>query len=354
MRAARLLVPLAALAVAGCTSFTDTGASSSPSGTPSAGSPTGSPTRAAGDLAVTGQRDLGVPAADVAAARLVAGDADPAVLLVGATSRLVDGSRTSEVEGLAPSDVVRVDGGPVVVGLAADPVAGDPVLALLGPDDDAPQQLQPQRTAPRGVPVFAVAGSSTGSSAGSAVVHVLVEDADALAATVLTVDPTTGAVRDDVDLDLGDDVTSIDLVGLAATGDGLVAGLDVRAGDGSSSGRLVTLDADLRQTGDAQVLDGRLLALTADGAPVTSADLADAPDAQDARVAGAASTGSSTVVALLDRSSPTVLVTSDGDDPVTLELCDGDGDALAVVRADDGGVLVAGTCDDEAVLWTLG
>jgi hypothetical protein len=190
------------------------------------------------------------------------------------------------------------------------------------------------------------------AAAGDGVVHLLVEDADALVTRVLTVDTASGRVRGDVVLDLGGDPTSIDLVGLAATpGGGLVAGLDVRSADGTSAGRLVTLEDD-RQQGDAQQLDAPLLALTTDGAPVTAASLG--AEAEDARVSGAASTGGTTVVGLLDQDSPTVLVTGQDAYPVTLALCDGEGDALAVARGAEGQVLVAGTCDGDARLWTLG
>ncbi|SCX59497.1 hypothetical protein SAMN03159343_3940 [Klenkia marina] len=340
MHAVRLLVPatvlaVAVLAVARCTSFTD--AAPDPSATAGSSAPSG-PSSAGGELAVADEVDLGVAATDVAAARVTA---EGAVLLVGPTSTVVDGERSTRLSGLAPTDLVLVDGEPVAVGLAADPVTGDPVLALTG-RDGAPQPLEPPRPAPRGVPVLAVADGD--------VVHVLAEAADDLAATVLTVDPASGEVQSDVDLDLGDDVTSIDLVGLAATDDGLLAGLVVRTADGTSAGRLVGLDDDLRQTGDPEVLDGPLLALTADGTPVTADDLGG--EADGARVSGAAATDDGLVVALLDQRSPTVLVPVGGR-PTRLQLCAGEGDALAVA-ADDGTVVVAGTCDGSAVRWVLG
>jgi len=346
-----LAAVLGATVLAGCTSSTE---GTSPGSTSTGSTSTGSTAAGAGDLAVTGTQDLSVPAPAVTGARVVPTRQGAVVLLTGPTSTVVTttGSATgsaagsaaeaAEVADLAASDVVLVDDDPVAAGLTAEPVGGDPVLALGAPGDD-PVPLDPQRAARRGTPVLAAAGDD--------VVRLLVEDAEDLAAAVLAVDPATGEVQDGVDLDLGDDVTALDLVGLAATGDGLVAGLDVRTADGGSTGRLVALDDDLRQTGDPEVLDEPLLALTTAGDPVTASDLGAGADG--ARVAGAATTGGAVVVAVLDRSSPTVLVGGGAGDPTALALCDGEGDALAVAAADDA-VLVAGTCDGYARLWTLG
>ena len=354
MRTPRLVAPLVlgAVVLAGCTSFTEgaAGGSTSSSADPTTGTGSTTPSASGADLSVGDTEDLSVSASAVTGARVVTGSGatgGAAVLLTGPTSTVVtvDGSATdpSDVDDVAATDVVLVDGDPVVVGLAADPVSGDPVVALARPGA-APVELDPQRSARRGAPVLAAAGDG--------VVHLLVEDADALVTRVLTVDPSTGRVRGDVVLDLGGDATSIDLVGLAATsGGGLVAGLDVRSGDGTSAGRLVSL-ADGRQQGGAQQLDAPLLALTSDGAPITESSLGD--DAADSRVSGAASTGGTTVVGLRDQDSPTVLVIGTDGDPATLALCDGEGDALALARSGAGDVLVAGTCDGDARLWTLG
>lgn len=350
MRRRLITLPAAALLAAGCTSFAD---SAGPAATSSSATATTSATAtsSAAGLEVVDQTDLGTAASGVTTARLAADGDDRAVLLVGSpTSTVVTADSATAIRDALPTDVVLVDGDPVAAALTTDPVATGPVLALVpvAGSTAGPLELEPRVTVPRGIPVLAAAGDGE--------VLLLVEDADRTGARVLAVDPATGEVREDVDLDLGDDVASVDLLGLAATGDGVVAGLGVRGADGTTTGRLVTLDAELRPDGDPQDTDGELLALTADGTPVTAdedgtvrVDGDEVAGDLGTRVSGAAVVEGTPVVAFLDQGSPTVVV---GDEPV--QLCDGDGDALAVAATGDGGALVAGTCDGDAVLWTLG
>ncbi|GHE14628.1 hypothetical protein [Klenkia taihuensis] len=348
MRRRLITLPAAALLAAGCTSFADDPAPSATSTTATTSATTTSP---AAGLEVRDRTDLGTAESGVTAARLATDGEDRAVLLIGSpTSTVVTADSATAVRDAVPTDVVLVDGDPVAVALTADPVATDPVLALVPVEGSTagPLELDPQTTAPRGIPVLAAAGDDE--------VMLLVEDTDRTGARVLAVDPSTGEVREDVDLDLGEDVASVDLLGLAATSDGVVAGVGVRGSDGTTTGRLVTLDADLQPDGDPQDTDGELLALTADGTPVTAdedgsvrVDGDEVAADLGTRVSGAAVVDGTPVVALRDQGSPTVVV---GDEPVA--LCDGDGDALAVGATGDGGVLVAGTCDGDAVLWTLG
>jgi len=345
-----ITLPAAALLAAGCTSFAD---DAGPAGTSSSATATTGPTAtsAAGGLEVRDRTDLGTAASGVTAARLAADGDDRAVLLVGSpTSTVVTADSATAVRDAVPTDVVLLDGDPVAVALTTDPVAADPVLALVpvAGSTAGPLELDPQTTAPRGIPVLAAAGDGE--------VLLLVEDTDRTGARVLAVDPATGEVREDVDLDLGEDVVSVDLLGLAATDDGVVAGVGVRGADGTTTGRLVALDADLQPDGDPQDTDGELLALTVDGTPVTADEDGTVQVDGDqvaadlgTRVSGAALVDGTPVVAFLDQGSPTVVV---GDEPV--QLCDGDGDALAVAATGGGEVLVAGTCDGNAVLWTLG
>ncbi|MCO7221562.1 hypothetical protein [Klenkia sp. PcliD-1-E] len=344
-----MTLPAAALLAAGCTSFADPAGST----TSSATSPSAGPTTATGqpddELQVVDEVDLGD--GDVSTARLAADGEDYAVLLVGSpTSTVLTATSATAVRDALPTDVLLLDGDPVAVALTSDPVAPGPVLALVpvAGSTAGPLPVDPQQPAPRGIRALAAAGDGE--------VLVLVEGEDRVSARVLAVDPATGEVRDEADLDLGEDAVSVDLLGLAATGDGVVAGVAVRGADGTRTGRLVTLGADLRPDGDPQGTDGELLALTADGSPVTAdADGTVRVDGEEvtadlgARVSGAAVVDGTPVVAFLDQGSPTVVV---GDRPVP--LCDGDGDALAVAATGDGEVLVAGTCEGEAVLWTLG
>jgi hypothetical protein len=343
-----ITLPAAALLAAGCTSFADDAGPSATSATATTG-PTA--TSSAGELEVRDRTGLGTAASGVTAARLAADGDDRAVLLVGSpTSTVVTADSATAVRDAVPTDVVLVDGDPVAVALTTDPVAPDPVLALVPVEGSTagPLALDRQVTAPRGIPVLAAAGDGE--------VLLLVEDTDRTGARLLAVDPASGEVREDVDLDLGDDVASVDLLGLAATADGVVAGVGVRGADGTTTGRLVALDADLQPDGDPQDTDGELLALTADGTPVTADDDGTVRVDGDevtadlgTRVSGAAVVDGTPVVAFLDQDSPTVVVGTEA-----LQLCDGDGDALAVAATGDGGVLVAGTCDGDAVLWTLG
>lgn len=349
MRRRLITLPAAALLAAGCTSFADDPgrASSSSAGT------TASTTSAesGGELAVVDETDLGTAATGTTTARLAVDGDRHAVLLVGSpTSTVVTSSSATAVRDALPTDVVLVDGEPVAAALTTDPVATDPVLAVVpvAGNTAGPLELDPQQTAPRGIPVLAAAGDGE--------VLLLVEDTDRTGARLLAVDPASGEVREDVDLDLGEDVTSVDLLGLAATGDGVVAGVGVLGTDGATTGLLVRLGDDLRPDGDPEETDGELLALTADGTPVTTDDDGTVRVGGDevtadlgTRVSGAAVVDGTPVVAFLDQGSPTVAVGTEA-----LQLCDGDGDALAVAATDDGGVLVAGTCDGDAVLWTLG
>ncbi|SDP42947.1 hypothetical protein SAMN05660199_03903 [Klenkia soli] len=363
MRTSRLVAPVAVLALAGCTSFTEDAAAPSSTGsgpTTAATSTTGG--ASAEDLAVVDEVDLATSAGQVTAARVVA-DADGyAVLLIGSPSSTV--TTPTSVTGLTggvPTDVALVDGEPLAVVLSADPVSTDPVLGLVpvAGTTAGPLALDPQQSAPRGLAVLAAAGAD--------VVHLLAEDPDDAAARVLSVDPASGEVQAAADVDPGaDDVTSLDLVGLVVTADGdLVAGLDLLTSDGRTSGRLVTLDDQLEPTADPTEVEGRLLGLTTDDAgavqplvadPDGGVRLGDQPvggDELGTRVAGVAAADGTVVTAFLDQDSPTVTVTGD-DDPRTVALCDGEGDALSVASAGDGTFLVAGTCDGEARLWTLG
>lgn len=384
------LMPLAGLLclTAGCTSFADRG-TADPTSTPSSSSaPTTSTSAPATGLAVTAETDLAVDADTVTGARVVLGpDGSPVTLVLTSTGATVVASGgTTPITGTVVGDLVATDDGPVGVTLTADPVSPDPVLGLfpLGdgqvPDGSGPAArplpLQPGETAPRGVPLFAATSADGGT------LHVLVEDTEAVGATVLALDPGTGEVLDAAEVDPGvADPTALELAGLTPTGDGdLVVGLTLDAADGSAS-VLVGLDADLEPVGDpvdVQPGDDRapLVALTADaeGAPVAllddpaagltlvEADLgtgeqASRPvDADPGTRAAALAVGESgAVVALLDQDSPTVvLAPAGGAAPSTLELCSGTGDALAVTADPDGGFLVVGTCDGESLLWTLG
>jgi len=383
------LIPLAGLLClsAGCTSFADRD-TADPTSTPSSSAPTTSTSAPSTGLAVTEETDLAVDADTVTGARVVLDpDGSPVTLVLTSTGATVVASGgTTSVTGTVVGDLVTTDDGPVGVTLTADPVSPDPVLGLYPFDDGQvpngngpaaqPVPLQPGETAPRGVPLFAAA------SADGATLYVLVEDTDAVGATVLALDPGTGEVLDTAEVDPGvADPTALELAGLASTGDGgLVLGLTVDAAEGPAS-VLVGLDADLEPVGDpvdVQPGDDRapLVAVTTDaeGAPVAllddpaqglalvQPDLATGgqesrPLTTDpgSRAAGLAVGESGVLVALLDQGSPTVVLTPPGDaDPTTLELCSSTGDALAVTADPDGGFLVAGTCDGESLLWTLG
>ncbi|SDH13036.1 hypothetical protein [Klenkia brasiliensis] len=345
-----MTLPAAALLAAGCTSFAD-GAGPASSSTPSTTTSTTTSTSPAGQLEVVDETELGTAADGVTAARLAAEGDDRAVLLVGSpTSTVVTADSATAVRDALPTDVVLVDGDPVAAALVADPVATGPLLALVpvAGSTAGPLQVDPAQTAPRGIPVLAAAGDGE--------VLLLAEGEDRVSARVLAVDPVTGAVREEVDLDLGEDVGSVELLGLAATGDGVVAGVGVHGADGTTTGRLVPLGAGLRPDGEPREVDGELLALTADGTPVTAdedgtvrVDGEEVSGDLGTRVSGAAAVDGTPVVAFLDQGSPTVVVGTR-----SLQLCDGDGDALAVAATGGGEVMVAGTCDGEAVLWTLG
>ncbi|MEI4272596.1 hypothetical protein TEK04_12770 [Klenkia sp. LSe6-5] len=353
MRRRLITLPAAALLATGCTSFTEaadpSGSSTTTGSSATAPSTTAPASAVPEDLRVVDEVGLG--ATGVATARLAADGDARAVLLVGSpTSTVVTADTATAVRDALPTDVVLVAGRPVAVALAADPVAADPVLGVVpvaGTTAGA-VQLDPRQTAPRGIPVLAAADGDA--------VLLLAEDADGVGAHVLAVDPGTGAVTADGEVELGDGAVAVDLVGLAATDDDVVAGVSVRGADGTTTGRLVTLDDRLEPAGDPQATDGELLALTADGTPVTAdrdgtvrVGGAEVTDELGARVSGAAVVAGTPVVAFQDQGSPTVVVGTR-----VLTLCAGDGDALAVAAPGDGTVLVAGTCDGSAVLWTLG
>lgn len=384
------LIPLAGLLClsAGCTSFADRDTTDPAGSSPSSSAPGTTTSAPSTGLAVTDETDLAVDADTVTGARVLLGpDGSPVSLVLTSTGATVVGAgATTSVTGTVVGDLVVTDDGPVAVTLTADPVSPDPVLGLFPVDVGQvpngsgpaaqPVPLQPGRTAPRGVPLAAATSADGGT------LYLLVEDTDAVGATVLALDPGTGEVLDTAEVDPGvTDPTALELAGLTVTGDGdLVVGLTVDAAEGTAS-VLVGLDGDLAPSGDPlDVQPGEdrapLVAVTtdADGAPVALLDDPAAgltlvePDlgtgeqqyrpvdaGPGTRAAGLAVGEAGSLVALLDQDSPTVVLSPPDDaDPTTVELCTGTGDALAVTADPDGGFLVVGTCDGESLLWTLG